>query len=532
MSSMRLRLTLLVAVLTALAGAAATVFGVGVIRDRVLDGLVDDQVAAVEFQIAFSEQILAEIEASEELEAELFEAEVADGEFPLDAEFDDFFTTIESQVAISYAFALEAGSEEFLEVLEWLGVEPGDPIPVLLDDGRVGAVPPSTGGEVALRPIPSGSLVIPSWAIGTFELAGVGIDASVIGADDVFSVEVGGELVEADADGVAELFGASRELTFVERTVLGQPVLLVIEEGDTLASLDEVQAALWVATVLLTLLAALAAWFLMGRALRPVARITRQADSISSGTMHERVPVPARKDEIHGLATTVNRMLDRLELGDRRRRQFVSDASHELRSPVAVLRTEAEVALRHPDATAVPDLAGVVLGEADRLGTIVEDLLTLARRDEGRLTGAPAEIDLDDLVLIEAERARRVPVGRSAVSAGRVRGRSDELCRIIAHLLDNAARHAVNRVEVGLATRGDRVLLWVEDDGAGVAPADRSRIFERFTRLDEARTRDAGGAGLGLAVVAETVTDLGGDVRVVDGQLGGARFEVELPSAG
>ena len=151
-------------------------------------------------------------------------------------------------------------------------------------------------------------------------------------------------------------------------------------------------------------------------------------------------------------------------------------------------------------------------------------------RGEERQGGATGDVDVDDVVLAEAARRRRVPIDTTAVSAGRVVGTVDAVGRVVAHLLDNAARHADGRVAVGLVTGDDVVAFTVDDDGPGVPEAERHRVFERFTRLDDARTRDRGGAGLGLAVVAETVRAMGGTVAVEESPLGGARFVVRWPS--
>ncbi|MGA9278590.1 ATP-binding protein [Ilumatobacter sp.] len=307
----------------------------------------------------------------------------------------------------------------------------------------------------------------------------------------------------------------------------GTPLLVAADAAAVDRSVARVQRGLWLAVPLLTMLVAGVAWVLISRALRPVGAITERASTISGGSLDARVPVPRSGDEISTLALTVNEMLDRLEGDDRARRRFISDASHELRSPVAVMRNDAEVALRYPDTADVGRLAVVVADESARLSTIIDDLLTLARHDEG-VIGPVTDIDLDDIVIGEADRTRRVPVDSSQVSAGRVRGRQDELTRLVAHLLDNAARHARSTVSVALRSSATHVELIVDDDGPGVAPADRERIFERFVRLDDARTRDAGGAGLGLAVVRGIAERSGGTVRVDTSPLGGARFTVDF----
>jgi len=159
-----------------------------------------------------------------------------------------------------------------------------------------------------------------------------------------------------------------------------------------------------------------------------------------------------------------------------------------------------------------------------------DHLLVLARGDEASGPGAVA-VDVDEVVLAEAARRRRLPVDASAVSAGRVWGSAEQIARVVAHLLDNAARHADSRVWVGLRTEEAEVVLWVDDDGTGIDEADRARVFERFVRLDEARTRDAGGAGIGLAVVAETLQAASGTVEIETAPSGGARFVVRWPLA-
>ena len=339
--------------------------------------------------------------------------------------------------------------------------------------------------------------------------------------DDLGLRPVGsGSLVETDADG--------RTIAGVVE-VDGVDILVAADAAAVDRSVERVQLGLWLGVPLLTALVAGLAWWLTSRALRPVAAITGRAATISGGSLDARVPVPDSRDEISTLAITVNEMLDRLESDDRTRRRFISDASHELRSPVAVMRNDAEVALEHPDTTDVRRLASVVAAESSRLSTIIDDLLALARHDEG--VAPPAdEIDLDDIVLAEAARTRRVPVDATNVSAGRVRGRHDELTRMVSHLIDNAARHATTSVKVSLRTSPRVVELTVEDDGPGVDVADRDRIFERFARLDDARTRDEGGAGLGLAVVRSIAERSGGHVTVDGSSAGGARFTVAFPA--
>jgi signal transduction histidine kinase len=286
---------------------------------------------------------------------------------------------------------------------------------------------------------------------------------------------------------------------------------------------------------LLILIVGVVTWRVVGRALAPVEAIRSEVEAISSKELHRRVPDPPGKDEIAHLAVTMNQMLARLEEGQQRQRQFVSDASHELRSPVASIRQHAEVALSHTDATDVEEFAGIVLEEDLRLQRLVEDLLLLARADEGTLRGRTEPVDLDDLVFEEAARLRsnggvRV-VDTKGVSAGRVLGDRGQLGKLIRNLTDNAVRHARHEVAMSLRNGRGEIVLTVDDDGDGIAIGERERVFERFVRLQDARDRDSGGSGLGLAIVAEITAAHGGRVTVEDSPLGGARFDVRFPAA-
>jgi signal transduction histidine kinase len=285
---------------------------------------------------------------------------------------------------------------------------------------------------------------------------------------------------------------------------------------------------------LLLLVVGLTTWAVVGRALAPVDAIRAEAEAISPAELHRRVPRPAGNDEIARLAATMNRMLDRLDRSQRRQRRFVSDASHELRSPVASIRQHAEVASAHPERTTVPELAEVVLAEDLRMQRLVEDLLLLARADEDGLAIERRPVDLDDLVLEEARALRQtsdLTVDVSGVSAGRVAGDEAQLRRLVRNLAENAGRHAGRQVAFSVAENGAGVTtLAVDDDGPGIPEDDRARVFDRFVRLDEARAREGGGSGLGLAIVAEVVAAHEGTVSVGTSPLGGARFQVRFPT--
>lgn len=301
--------------------------------------------------------------------------------------------------------------------------------------------------------------------------------------------------------------------------------------SDTVATL---RGLLVVGVPLMTLLLAVVTWTVVGRALRPVESIRAEVADISDSALCRRVPEPPGGDEIAQLARTMNAMLDRLETASRRQRAFASDASHELQSPLTRLRTQLEVAVAHPSSTDWDALARDLLEDSAEMERLVRDLLFLARDDE-RPTQRPADdlVDLDDVVLEEVARIRvgsRVPIGTGGVSAAPVRGSREQLVRLVRNLLENAERHAHTEVEVGLGSSDEAVELVVSDDGPGVPAAERDRIFHRFVRLDDDRSRDdGGGSGLGLSIVATIAERHGGSCLVGDSGTG-ATFVVRLPA--
>ncbi|MFF8874704.1 sensor histidine kinase [Streptomyces massasporeus] len=263
-------------------------------------------------------------------------------------------------------------------------------------------------------------------------------------------------------------------------------------------------------------------WLVTRRALRPVEGIRREMAAITqSEDLARRVPEPDTHDEIARLASTTNETLAALETSVERQRRFVADASHELRSPIASLRTQLEVAAAHPE---LLDLDGAV-EDTVRLQRLAADLLLLARLDAGERP-AGARVDLAGLAREAAEGRTGVTVDAEPVEVAGSRG---QLGRVLANLLDNAQRHARSAVTVHVRREGDRAVIGVADDGDGVPEDDRERIFERFVRLDAARSRDDGGAGLGLAIARDVAVRHGGTLTAGRGPAGGALFELRLP---
>ena len=337
-------------------------------------------------------------------------------------------------------------------------------------------------------------------------------------------------------DALTDVVAADDDERYVVVAERSDSMTVVVSQDASIVtdSQEALRGSLYAAVPAVVLAIGIATWFLVGRALAPVEEIRVEVDRITADRLGSRVPQPAARDEVGELARTMNQMLERLEAAQARQQQLVSDASHELRSPAAVIRQRAEVALSHPGHTTTDELARVTLAEGRRIEQLVEQMLWLARIDEGSSGLRLRLLDLDDVVLEEVNRVRVInalTVDTSRLSGGRIRGDALMMRRVAANLLDNAIAHAATVVSVALFERDDDVVLRVDDDGPGIPVADRVRVLERFVRLDEARTRARGGTGLGLAIVHEIVAAHGGSLRIDTSKSGGARFDVVLPRA-
>lgn len=276
-----------------------------------------------------------------------------------------------------------------------------------------------------------------------------------------------------------------------------------------------------------------ATYLLVGRSLRSVDAIRARVADISSSDLAERVPVPSNFDEISALAVTMNEMLARIEAGHDAQRRFVGDASHELRSPVTAILSALDVAAAHPEFLNEELATSTLRPEAERMESLVEDLLLLARADESGLTLGRKDVDLDDVASSEMGRLLRETAltVEADLAPTRLVGDPGGLSRVLRNLLENAARHATSRVELRVYPEGGYAVVTVADDGPGIPEADRAHVFDRFVRRDSARARSGGGTGLGLAIVAEVIAAHGGTVTIGDRPDGGALMTVRIPLA-
>ena len=308
-----------------------------------------------------------------------------------------------------------------------------------------------------------------------------------------------------------------------------QIVIAAVSYAQVHDSLGTLGKALLIGTPLLFGLLALVTWLVTGYTLRPIAELRRGAAEVTETGVPRDLPVPPARDEVRSLAVTLNDMLSRLADAQQRQRDLVSDTAHELRSPIASIRAQLEVALDHPDGLDWAETARDVHADTLRLARLTEDLLLLARLDGQHLRRRPTDLSAMCVSVAARYTAARVPVRADAPAPCLVAGDPDALSRLVVNLLDNAVRHAASRVCVSVREDGGWAVLTVTDDGPGIPAEDAERAFGRFSRLDNARSRTGEeGAGLGLAIVRSTAEAHGGTVSLGDAGPG-LRAVVRLP---
>jgi len=326
----------------------------------------------------------------------------------------------------------------------------------------------------------------------------------------VRSVTLRNELSRAQAESVTSPRGAGLVVGFIYGQSIAQSRRLLI-------------TTLSVSIPLLLLIVAFIVWFAVGLTLSPVEAIRRRVATIAANDLTERVPETGGDDEVARLARTVNAMLNRLETSTRVQQEFVSNASHELRSPLTTLLATVERASKHLDETDWVEFTESIRREGRRIGSLVDNLFFLARSDERREELRREEVDLDDILDEEARRVRQMTtltISTAGVRPTRVWGDAAMLRRMVRNVVDNALRFA--NEEVAFSTRyvGSMAEICIHDDGAGVDVATADRLFQRFVRSDTARSRASGGAGLGLPIVAEIASRHGGDAKFVPAETG------------
>jgi signal transduction histidine kinase len=363
-----------------------------------------------------------------------------------------------------------------------------------------------------------------------YSSAGVG-RAPVLSGEELARARRGP--VFADRNGVAHF---DERLRLLARPAGNRVVIVGATREDREEALGSLKEVLLIGLPIALVLSALAAYGVATAALRPVSAMRAEAAEISRLESGHRLPVPQGRDELSQLGDTLNEMLDRLERSAERERGFVASASHELRTPLALLRTELELALREGRSPEeLREAVASAASESDRLVQLAEDLLVLARADEGRLPVRPEQLDVAELLATTARRfqTRAADAGRElqvaepdglVLCADRLRAE-----QALANLVDNALRHGEGAVELAAEPAGDGVLLHVRDRGPGFDPALNGHAFERFTRGDRARSR--GGTGLGLAIVDAIARSHGRTAGAASREGGGADVWIELPGS-
>ncbi|MBI0378124.1 HAMP domain-containing histidine kinase [Streptomyces albiflaviniger] len=331
-----------------------------------------------------------------------------------------------------------------------------------------------------------------------------------------------------------------------ESEILGRaPNWVLLAENPLQREQERLRMVVWSlvgAVVFITAVASASAWYAAGRVLLPMEAIRAEFAKLSTHHLDRHVPLPRADNEISRLGRTLNKTLDRLYTAVEQQKRFVADASHELRTPLAALRTELELALAQPATTDWPRTVRDALGDTLRLQHLTTDLLLLARLDAHTHDMRPATREYVDLTgLVREEVARRHPPPDLAVNLHLsnasahapilVHGHRVLLARVLGNLLDNAERHATSTITVRLTHHPDRqqAILEVYDDGPGIPLEHHARVFERFTRLDDARAKDSGGAGLGLALAHHITTLHQGSLHITESSHG-AHLTACLPT--
>lgn len=367
--------------------------------------------------------------------------------------------------------------------------------------------------------------------------AGTVIAGSVPAADKTPLTDLrptAGQTLTRDVSNLQSIGDDDEFLIIASGVQEGSGVYTVVVAATVQVQADTVTTVGWFmlgATPLLLAIVGASVWILVGRSLRQVERIRGQVADINAQRLDGRVDVPATADEIHALALTMNTMLERLQDSDREQRRFVSDASHELRSPLATLSAGVEIAAADPSGETWNGMKDVLAGETARMRYLVEDLLTLAKTNDGGLRLEARDVDLDDVLDQEIRRLRST--SRHLITAelepARITGDARRLAQVLRNVLDNADRHAQTWISITLRNDANGARVTIDNDGPPVPEPERERIFERFVRLDESRSRESGGSGLGLAIADGIMAAHHGTVRATATPEGDCRFELVLP---
>jgi signal transduction histidine kinase len=425
-------------------------------------------------------------------------------------------------VAVGGALTLFLARSFLIEAADELGEARADQLAEQAIDRSLPAqVEKADDVEAAVQVVRGGKVV--SATVNATTRASIPLDEMSPGTENVIAFES----LDINDD------GPFRVLARGIQTPDGPTTIFVVVDVE---DINEVTGALataeTVSLVVLTVALGIVLWVIVGRTLTPVEAIRRRAEDITGSRLQQRVPEPARKDEIGRLARTINAMLARLEDSSKRQERFVADAAHELRTPLASLRARLEQEMDRTPSSRHDELLTELWELAGRMDLLVEQLLLLARSDAGTVRMQAEPVDLEDLVddVITTCRFSAGRVRKARFEPAQVLGEPALLELVVRNLLDNAVRHSTSAVEVSLFAQDGRALLVVEDDGPGIAPSHRSEVFVRFVRLDDARSRKPGGAGLGLAIVKEIAAVHGGTVEAGDSsRLGGASLQVSLP---